>query len=218
MIFNGKGPVLGIDVDGTLAEYHGHFLNFAQGWLGREMPDPSKINPGLPLHKFMGVSKSTYRRIKLAYRQGGLKRSMPAYEGARELTVNLRKTACLGMRAELIICTSRPYLQLGGIDPDTRHWLKRNGIQYDNIVWGENKYRDLFREYGYRVAGILDDLPPMIRQATDLGIPACLKDQPYNLVDRPHVAIARDLFQAEAVLTNMLHKWFETNSPFVASR
>jgi hypothetical protein len=82
--------VVGLDIDGTIGDYHGHFLTFAAAWLGKAMPAPADINPGLPLHRHMRVSKERYRQVKLAYRQGGLKRSMPVYPGARELTVHVR--------------------------------------------------------------------------------------------------------------------------------
>lgn len=176
MKHNGTGPVFGLDIDGSLGDYHGHFLRFAQEWLGREMPDPKQINPGVPLYKFMGVGKTTYRRIKQAYRQGGLKRSLPVYEHASELSHDLRKR----LKTETWICTTRPYLAHGPIDPDTRHWLLRNKIQYDNIVWGERKYRDLKNLAGDRVAGVLEDLPEMAEQAIELDLPVVMLDQPYN--------------------------------------
>lgn len=208
MRYNGDGPVIGLDVDGTLGDYHGHFLRFAEGWLGREMPDPATINPGLPLHKFMRTSKSTYRRIKLAYRNGGLKRSMPCYAGARDLTVALRK-----MGAEVWICTSRPYLQHGPIEPDTHHWLRRNGIQYDKVLWGEHKYRDLRRMCGDRVVGVVEDLPLLADQARGLGMYVLLRDQPYNRwypekqIPEGPVERVYDLATAQVALEEMVLSW-----------
>jgi len=176
MKHNFDGPVVAVDIDGTLGDYHSHFLCFAAGWYGRQMPDPKDINPGLPLHKFMQTSKSTYRQCKLAYRQGGLERSMPAYEGAAELTNTIRKCG-----AELWLATTRPYLKLDTQSPDTRHWLRANKIQYDHLIWGEHKYRDLVKQVGReRVAAVLDDLPEMIQQAASLKLPTILRDQPYN--------------------------------------
>ncbi len=169
-------PIVALDIDGTLGDYHGHFLRFAEQWYGRSMPRPDDINPGLPLHKFMQTSKSTYRQCKLAYRQGGLKRSMPIYPGAAELTRSIRKNG-----GEVWICTTRPFLRLDNIDPDTRHWIRRNGIQSDGAIFGEHKYRDLAKVVGAeRVVGILDDLPEMCEIASSLGMTAYLKDQPYN--------------------------------------
>ena len=112
------------------------------------MPKQDEINPGMRLHKFMGVTLRDYRECKLAYRQGGLKRFMPCYPGASELATALRRRG-----AEVWICTTRPYLRLDSIDPDTREWLRRNKIKYDAILYGDDKYRELKRQAGPRVAG-----------------------------------------------------------------
>ena len=174
---NGTGPVVAIDIDGTLGDYHGHFLRFAAEWYGRDMPSPTDINPGLPLHKFMRTSKATYRQCKLAYRLGGLERSMPVYEGASDLTALVRQAG-----AELWLATTRPYLKLDSQSVNTRHWLRRHNIQYDALIFGERKYRDLARIVGVnRIAAVLDDLPELYSQAYSLGIMGTvLRDQPYN--------------------------------------
>lgn len=175
---NGHGkPVVALDIDGTTGDYHGHFLRFAEGWYGRPMPSPNEINPGLPLHRFMRTQKKTYRECKLAYRQGGMKRTMPCYPGASELTRAIRKAG-----AEVWICTTRPYLRLDNIDPDTREWLRRNKVQYDAVIYGEDKYKELVRQVGIdRIVAIADDLPEMVRAAQKLGVANIyLRDQPYN--------------------------------------
>lgn len=174
---NGHGlPVVALDIDGTLGDYHAHFLDFAEKWIGRPMPDAHEINPGLPLYRFMGVSKATYREAKLAYRQGGWKRWMPVYPGAAELT-RLIQTA----GAEVWICTTRPYLRLDNIDPDTREWLKRNRIRYNAVLFGDDKYRELKRQAGDRVCAIADDLPDLLQSASRFGFRKLyLRDQPYN--------------------------------------
>lgn len=177
IVINTGKPVIALDIDGTLADYHGWFLRFAELYLGKPMPNPKDINPRLPLHKFMGVSKRTYREVKLAYRQGGMKRSMPLVDGEfPEVVREIRK------RAELWICTTRPYLRLDNIDPDTRHWLRRNHINYDAVTWGPNKYRDLAGHVGAdRVIMAVDDQVSLTRQALDNGIcNAVIMDQPYN--------------------------------------
>jgi hypothetical protein len=168
-------PVVALDIDGTLGDYHGHFTRFAEQWCGKPMPPPEENTGGVPFHKHLCISKSTYRQCKLAYRQGGLKRSMPVYEGAADLTRHIRKTG-----AQVWICTTRPYLRLDNIDPDTRHWLRRNRIQYDSVLFGEHKYRDLKQSVNGKVLLVADDLPEMIKQANKLGMETTLRRQPYN--------------------------------------
>lgn len=175
---NGAGkPIVAIDIDGTLADYHGWFLKFSELYFGRDMPDPRAINPGRPLWVHMGISQQEYRECKLAYRQGGMKRSMPVYSGAETLCGEIRAVG-----AEVWICTTRPYLRLDNIDPDTREWLRRNSIEYDAVLFGKDKYQELVRQVGLdRIVAIIDDLPEYIQQASDAGISKIyLRDQPYN--------------------------------------
>jgi len=186
MFRSGDGkPVVALDIDGTLGDYHRHFLSFAQNWLGQPMPNPEDINPGLPLSVFMGVPHPIYRECKLAYRQGGLKRWMPVYPHAAELTRSIRDED-----AEVWICTTRPYLRLDNIDPDTREWLGRNRIEYDAVIFEGveteagliTKYEDLVRQVGIdRIVAAVDDLPEQTFNATINGIHKIyLRDQPYN--------------------------------------
>lgn len=187
---NGDGkPVVALDIDGTLGDYHTNFLTFAWRYFDRgpKTWDPQKANPGLPLWEFMGISHRDYRDAKLAYRQGGWKRWMPCYEGAAELTQSIR-----GQGAEVWLCTTRPYLRLDNVDPDTREWLRRNSIEYDALLFDPaheedgTKYDELARQAGERVAAVVDDLPEMIEAAYAAGLcnfpvyGPILRDQPYN--------------------------------------
>jgi hypothetical protein len=171
-------PVVALDIDGTLGDYHGHFTRFAADWTGKLMPSPDAINPGQPLYKHLGISRATYRECKLAYRRGGLKRSMPAYDGAADLVRYLRRDA------EVWITTTRPYLRYDGIDPDTRHWLRRNGIyKYDGLIFKDSKLRGLRDAVGEgRVIMVVDDLPEQMAEAARVFPQAkrVIRDQPYN--------------------------------------
>jgi phosphoglycolate phosphatase-like HAD superfamily hydrolase len=171
-------PVVALDIDGTLGAYHEHFTRFAEAWTGKPMPSASEPTGAIPFHKHLGISKSTYRKVKLAYRQGGLKRSMPVYPYAGALTRYIRERG-----VQVWITTTRPYLSLDNIEPDTKHWLiKRAHAQYDNCLFGEHKYRDLVKAVGKeRVVMVIDDLPEMIDQACGLGLRAYIRTQPYNV-------------------------------------
>lgn len=175
---NGHGkPVVALDIDGSLGDYHRHFLEFAEKYFGESMPSPRAINPGKQLWEHMGVEQHEYRDAKLAYRQGGFKRWMPAYQGASNITWAIRDSG-----AEVWICTTRPYLRLDNIDPDTREWLRRNNIEYDAVIFGEHKYAELVRQVGRdRIVAVLDDLPECCIEANAQGIQDIwIRDQPYN--------------------------------------
>lgn len=199
-VFHNGKPIVAVDIDGTLADYHGWFLGFAEGYLGREMPDPEEMNPGLPLHEFMGLSKDEYRTVKLAYRQGGLKRSMPAFEGAAELTAAIEEAG-----AEVWVCTTRPYLRLDNIDPDTREWLGRNNIRYTALLFGDSKYEDLVDSVGAdRVVAVVEDLPEQTERAKALGLRVYTPDRPYN---SSIIGRWEDLIGVKRAVLNDIQHW-----------
>lgn len=171
-----RKPWVGIDIDGTLGDYHRHFLMCAEMFLQRPMPKPEEINPLMPLHKFIGVDKRKYREIKMAYRQGRWKRSMPVFPYARQMTLDLRRAGiCIS------ICTTRPFNQLGEVDADTRWWLRHHGIQHDLLIWGPHKYRDLTRAAGKNnIVAVIDDELEQMERCFRIGIPFYLRNQPYN--------------------------------------
>lgn len=213
---NGDGkPVVALDLDGTLGNYHKWFLEFAEMWFGRPMPDPAKINPGMPLYKFMKVKQAEYRECKLAYRQGGLKRGMPAYDGASELTQSVRSAG-----AELWICTTRPYLRLDNIDPDTREWMHRNRIEYDGLLFDGleyPKYEELAQQVDPdRIVAVIDDLPEQIVNANKAGLRRLyLRDQPYNRDQTTIMALPLhrrfgNLFELRKFLLDDIEEWHAT--------
>lgn len=175
-------PIVAVDVDGTLADYHKHFLRFAEGYCHQSFPPAGRVNPGLPLHEFMGLEKSAYDEVKFAYRRGGMKRTMPVINGAAEMTWNLKELGC-----EVWISTTRPADRYDNVDPDTREWLRRNGIHYDALIFdsihGDDKYSRLSNIVGAdSVVAMIDDLPEMIDVAKDAGIEnRFLYTQPYNM-------------------------------------
>lgn len=179
--------VVCVDIDGTLGEYHSHFQGFAEAYVGRQLPHPNQWRGGESFWSYLGLSRQTYRRVKLAYRQGGLKRSMPMRYtgdmGASEFTYRVRQK-----RLELWLCTTRPYLQLGNVDDDTRHWCRRNKIRYDFIAWGDRKYTDAVRiakQNGQRIIFVLDDDPQLLYQAGRAMKHPVEDDRRQVLMDRP---------------------------------
>jgi hypothetical protein len=167
-------PVVGVDIDGLLGNYHEHFTWFAEMYLGRPLPRP--YEGGEEFSDFLQLDKRVYREIKLAYRQGGLKRFLPMYDGADLFVKTLQ---ALGV--EIWIATTRPYLRLDNIDPDTRHWLKWNDIPYDFMVHGEDKWIQLINQVGKdRIICVFDDLLEECQKAWDLGLMINQPDRVHN--------------------------------------
>jgi hypothetical protein len=160
-------PIVAVDIDGTLGDYHTHFIEFAESWLGHVLPTAYLYDGRLSFKEHFrqnGVLPDEWHQIKLAYRQGGMKRSMPIYSGAAHLCGMIR-----GLGAELWLTTTRPYLSLDNVVPDTVAWLDRHGIEYDGLLFDEDKYTQLATRINpRRVCLVLDDLEDMCRSAASI--------------------------------------------------
>lgn len=171
-------PVVAVDIDGTLGDYHGQFVTFAEDYLGRSLPHD--FGGDVEFNDHLGIEKETYREVKLAYRQGGLHRMMPIFDGAKEFMEDLRDAGL-----EVWIATTRPYLRLDNIDPDTRHWLDRHGIHYDAILYGEDKYRRIQEQVEpKRIIGVVDDLLEQCMFASRAGLRAWQPERDHNFRSR----------------------------------
>lgn len=206
-------PVVAIDIDGTIGQYHEHFKNFLAPYIGKNIDHIHWLDEYQgEFSEALGVEKELYRQAKLSYRQGGLKRSMPAFAYAGELTQDIHD-----LGAQVWVCTTRPWLRLDNIDPDTREFLRRNRIQYDGLLYGEDKYRDLVYNVGLeRIVCVLEDLPEHIQQANALGIPAILRAGPHNrwwqkTAQGSRQASVNQLDEAAREIKQLIEEWKERN-------
>lgn len=171
-----NAPVVAIDIDGTLAEYHDHFLWFAQLYTQRTLNMEFHRQYRGEFSEALGLDKDLYRQIKLAYRQGGMKRCIPAKPGAGDLVRTIRKAG-----VQVWICTTRPWNRLDNIDPDTNFWLNNVVGRVDGVIYGEDKYQDLLEIVGSgRVLGVIDDLPENTLKARSLGLETILLSGAHN--------------------------------------
>lgn len=204
-------PVVAIDIDGTLGDYHGHFLDFADAYVGCgnvHNYDGSRTFKDWFCDTYR-VDERTWHDIKLAYRQGAQKRSMPAYPGGARLCELVKEAG-----AELWLTTTRPYLRLDNVDPDTRFWLEHRAIEYDGMIYDEDKYRVLANRVGAeRVCAVLDDLQEQWGWAAEVfgwHVPVQRRTY-YNRGIKPYEVGAHDLEEAGQLLLRRINDWKETH-------
>jgi len=200
-------PVVALDIDGTIGDYHGHFIRFAEQYVGRRLRDDYTGSTGFKewFWEVNQVEPPEFRAIKLAYRQGGMKRSMPIIDGAIELVSEIRSHD-----AELWVTTTRPYLSLDNIVPDTVEWLRRHKIEYDGgMLFDEDKYAQLVtRVNPDRIVVVIDDLPEMCDDADyAVGRPVgILIANPYNVASIPRT---HNIWDITAGIGGLIKKWRE---------
>lgn len=157
-------PVVAVDIDGTLGDYHSQLKQFAAQYWNKPDMERARWHGDCNMNESLGLTLEQYRETKLSYRQGGLKRNMPLMAGAHVLMQGLVTAG-----AEIWIATARPWARLDNVDPDTRWWLQEYKIPYDYIVYGDDKYRQLAEAVGMdRVVAVIDDLPEQLAMAAAL--------------------------------------------------
>jgi hypothetical protein len=150
---------------------------------------------------YLGLTKIEYREAKLAYRQGGWKRWMPTFGDAAMLVKEVRNAG-----AEVWIATTRPWQRLDNIDPDTREWLRRTGIPYDGLLYGDDKYRQLSEAVGTdRIVGVVDDLAVQCEIADKLGLPVIQVERASNYHKR--YGIRGNLIQVADWMIHNIERW-----------
>lgn len=182
-------PVVGIDIDGTLGNYHDHFVWYLNNVyfpyeLKNYHPNWSNTDTG-EFSEALGLEKGEYRASKLAYRMGGLKRCMPMFENdENHFDSNVVRREIQYIRSQGIqvwICTQRPWLSLTTVDPDTQYWLEHNVGKVDGLIYGEDKYLDLIDIVGKgRILGVIDDLPENIERACVLNLQHAIRKGSHN--------------------------------------
>jgi hypothetical protein len=171
-------PVVAVDIDGTLGDYHSHFTDFCYLYFGWERDRLLDVpwNGFSNFEDWLGLDRVKYREAKLAYRQGGNKRWLPLYEDAPEVMAGIRQSG-----AEIWIATTRPWQRLDNIDPDTQEWLRRHGIPYDHMLYGDDKYAQLISCVDpERIVAVIEDLPEQWERAKGLNLPVILRANHHN--------------------------------------
>ena len=173
---------MSVDIDGTLANYHGSLIEFVDKFWDQEFSWAFGTYDGsCDMADYYNIEKEKYRIAKLAYRQGGNKRFMPLMYGAFEFMEWLSSKP-----VEIWLTTNRPYLRHDNIDTDTRWWLNKNDIKFHGIVYEDSgKYEQLIATVDQeRILLVIDDLPERVMEADFLGLEAFQIQTAYNRAAR----------------------------------
>lgn len=172
-------PIVAVDIDGTLAMHHEDITRFCSRYYAKA-PPTFPYDGGESFADYLELTIDEYRALKLAYRQGGNKRFVKPYPGALDFMTSLH---ILG--AEIWVATTRPYQRLDNIDPDTREWLRRNEIEIDGLLYGDDKYQQLIETVdAERIIAVFEDLDEQMVIGSKLLLPMFQVYRPHNETSR----------------------------------
>ncbi len=166
--------IAGVDIDGVLADYPGHFLHFLNKELGtnHQLEGIRDYDIGASLQ----LPRDLYEDIKDKFRQTGQKRYMGILPGAKDFLEGLKADGY-----GIVLLTARPYKKYKRIFADTQEWLKAKELVYDCILWDEDKCARLVREFGSgQVKFFVEDHIGNANKMSQLGMKVFLVDKPYN--------------------------------------
>lgn len=121
--------VLGVDLDGVVADFYGYMRSVAAEWLGKSLEDlPTEVTYGLPE---WGLTPENYRAMhRFAVTQRGLFREMRPIDGAPPA---LRRLSHAGIYVRII--THRLFIAHFHKEAvqQTIDWLDHYGIPYSDL-------------------------------------------------------------------------------------
>lgn len=199
-------PVVALDIDNTLADWTGAFISFLADYTEmhpREVARWRQYNGETEFSDWLQIDKKEYQAAKLAFRAGGFKRWMPAFPGAQRLAA-----AAWGAGCEVWVTTTRPWMRMDSVDPDTREWLHRNSIPYHHLMFDEEKYMELIRRVeAERVVFVLDDQVDQLREAWSFRLPSVLRETRWNRGVSWAGPRCATLAHATSVMRENLEQW-----------
>ncbi|WP_297006583.1 5' nucleotidase, NT5C type [uncultured Corynebacterium sp.] len=174
---NGRA-VLGLDVDGVIADYAGGLRPYAAsdfGVIADGLPEPDiySIVDAWPFSDY-----AHYRRVHRAAVEAGLYRSLPLIPGAAEA---IRELSTAGVHVRIV--THRLFIggQHARVVSDTVAWLEKHRIPYMSLCF--TGLKDSVGAHVY-----VEDSPANIAALREEGWPVFVADQKYNReVDGPRI-------------------------------
>ena len=178
---HGRAPVIGLDLDGTTANMVGGFrlLMAEKNGLSTEdahatLREPDKYNMWTGEAAWF-TTKEEFIATFQGAEKGGLYRTLPAYEGAKEVIDSLIES---GFEVKAVTARSEEY------NSDTAHWISSQDIPVDEILHPGHLKHD--------VEGIdifFDDAPHVISGLVEHDHKVVIFDRAWNeneAVDEPN--------------------------------
>jgi len=146
---NGK-KVCYLDIDGVLNNYPKCWLDFLQGKLLSDDSRTQYIIKDLRRAKH-NIPYQIYKDLKWEYRESGYKTTIPTTPMAPEITYDLHQ-----MGYHIVIITARPVKEHPSLFKQTVDWLQKNSIEFDDLIFDEDKHIAVLKRYPHLKFGVED--------------------------------------------------------------
>ena len=173
-----KYKIAAIDIDGVIADWEKGYINFI--WENTMfVPKSTKLAKA-------EIPKQLMMETKEKFRLSGKKRDLELIPGAKEFIDWLKDQGYY-----VILLTARPYKEYSRIYSDTLHWLKKNNIQYDLIIWNEKK-EDFLMKYFPDVKFVIDNERGNVEKLSQEFLTFWKAEKPLGLLDSLGLSVKKD--------------------------
>lgn len=124
----------GLDIDGVLNEYPKCWVDFVNLMTGSQFVNLNEMKNTL--------TYTQYKNLKHLYRSSGYKEDLPVRFGAINLTRTLKR-AGFGN----ILVTSRPFDKYPDLRMQTKRWLEKGQLVYDDLLYSGKKHLEIITQY-----------------------------------------------------------------------
>lgn len=158
--------VCAIDLDGVVVQYPEFFVEFIN--------KKTNANHQNLFDARKNLSNDEYLEMKDAYRQSGVKQTIPLRDGAKEFVEFLKSKDY-----SVVIITKRPYKKYFRIFADTKANLDSNKIPYDGVIFDSEKHKTIVKEFP-QLEFIVEDNKSIANEIGEWGYKCFLIDNIYN--------------------------------------
>ena len=161
-----------VDIDGVLCDFIQTWSDFLL-WHG-VIREPIRHQIYSDLSEYLPQDKKKeYSNLKAEYRESGIKRNAVVFPGAKQFLQKLRE------KQKVVLVTARPAHKHRRIFADTVEWLESNGLEYDALIFEENK-REWVLSHSNNVLFCVDDDLRQAEFLANVGIKTYLVGHLYN--------------------------------------
>jgi uncharacterized HAD superfamily protein len=137
-----SNKIVGVDIDGVLADYPGCFIEYINQKVGTNFKVENLTQYNI-YEAIKDIPTNIMKELKHEFRKSGELKNVGVFPGAKVFLNTLRNKDY-----KIVLLSARPYKKYRRIFADTQEWLSENGLVHDAILWDEDKMDRLIREFG----------------------------------------------------------------------
>lgn len=136
-----------VDIDGVMGNWTKKYLSFINNMYGTNYDNLYEAEHGF-------TDLQTKYITKKEFRISGLKRELELMDDAKLFLDKLKEN-----NYYIVLVTARPYKQVNKLYYDTMVWLKNNNLQYDTVIFDEQKEKFIIDHFSNtrKYSFIIDD-------------------------------------------------------------